>query len=83
MPFGKVIDPQLQPRGLVAEWPAVRIELADLIERHYDQHPTAVVEWTVPATGETIRVQWAAPPTIERAATTASVVGQFDEVLVF
>lgn len=86
LPFWARPDAALSPRRFELTWggPAVGA-LADAIQRHYDEHPHDVIAITLPTTGEVVRVQFAAPPSIQwdSAAYVQSVTVAAEEALAF
>ncbi len=85
LPFHSRLDPQLSPRRLRLAWSQVSGAVANAIDQHYTRHRHAVWSLRIPDTAETVRVQWAAPPTIQWAseAFASSVSGEVEEVLAY
>lgn len=82
MPFFRQPDPQLAPRRLTFTWEWLPAAAADLIRRQYDENPHTLPLVALPRTGETVRVQFAGPPSIQWASArfASSVTVEADEV---
>lgn len=85
LPFVHQPDPTMKPRLLRLTWQDVPGAVADAIDRHYDEHPLAVITVKLPATGATVRVQLVGPPIIQWSsdAFASSVTADAQEVLAY
>jgi hypothetical protein len=84
LPFGRIPDPQVQPRRWRLSWTGLVRETAMAIDAHFAAYPDAVWQLRLPG-GEVARVQWTEPPTIQWAnpAFASSVAGEVEEALAF
>lgn len=84
LPFGRVPDPQVQPRRLRLSWVGLVAATAQAIDAHFAAYPDAVWQLRL-AGGEVARVQWSQPPTIQWAnpAFASSVAGEVEEALAY
>ena len=84
LPFGRLPDPQVQPRRFRLSWTGLVAATALAIDAHFAAYPHAVWQLRL-AGGAFARVQWLAPPTIQWAspAFASSVSGEVEEALAF
>jgi hypothetical protein len=75
-------DTAQAPRIFEVTWSDTFGAVADVVRRHYRDHAFAVFTFTVPRSGELVKVTWRSPPNIQwRSAVSASIAGELEEQL--